>query len=279
MIITSVFASILENSLSNFVTKKKLKSGSEILSFYSYAYAVCIIAYGILVLNGSVSLYTVLMGILFGIITALAIAYKMLAFTKGPMHLTLLFTTSSMIIPAMSGIFFGEKFSILKLIAVFVLIAFLYLLFEKGEDTRIGGKWFVFSLLAFLFIGAIGVVQKIHQSSAYKDESAGFLLVAFIFALIFGLVRNKGKMEKSVLNGKIFAIGIMCGVCTFAMNYINLKLSGILPSQLFFPLVNGSVIVLSSFVSVLFFKEKLSKKQIVGFIGGTLSLIAICILP
>lgn len=63
------------------------------------------------------------------------------------------------------------------------------------------------------------------------------------------------------------------------MNYINLKLSGVLPSQLFFPLVNGSTIILSSVMSVVVFKEHLSKKQAVGLIGGITSLVAICIVP
>ena len=61
------------------------------------------------------------------------------------------------------------------------------------------------------------------------------------------------------------------------MNYINLKLSGLLPSQLFFPLVNGSAIVLSSLSSVFIFKERITKKQVVGLVGGLLSLIAICL--
>ena len=65
----------------------------------------------------------------------------------------------------------------------------------------------------------------------------------------------------------------------FIMNYINLKLSGVLPSQLFFPLINGSSIVLSSIMSVIIFKEKLSKRQTIGLIGGIVSLIAICLVP
>jgi len=74
-------------------------------------------------------------------------------------------------------------------------------------------------------------------------------------------------------------IGLICGGCSFGMNYINLKLSGLLPSQLFFPLVNGSAIVLSSLMSVIIFREKLSKRQTVGLIGGIVSLVAICLVP
>jgi multidrug transporter EmrE-like cation transporter len=63
------------------------------------------------------------------------------------------------------------------------------------------------------------------------------------------------------------------------MNFLNLKLSGILPSQLFFPLVNGSAIILSTAASFIIFKEKLTSRQIVGLFGGIAALIAICITP
>ena len=72
---------------------------------------------------------------------------------------------------------------------------------------------------------------------------------------------------------------MIAGVAVFAMNYLNLRLSGLLPSQLFFPLVNGSAIVLSTVASVLIFKEKLEGRQVVGLVGGIALLVVICIVP
>lgn len=279
MIFISIFSMILQNGLVNYITKKKLRTNAAVLSFNMLVYLLCIIAFGILLLTESLSWYTVGLGLLFGIVTSLADAYRLLALSKGPMHLTLLVTTSSMIIPAMSGIFWGERFSFAKLLAIFVLVIFLYLSFEKNISIKTGKTWALFSFLAFLFQGAIGILQKIHQSSAHREENAGFLLVAFICAEVFSLTRNKGKFDTSLLTGKTVGIGLICGCCVFAMNFINLKLSGILPSQLFFPLINGSAIVMSSLVSVFLFKEGLTKRQTIGLIGGILSLCAICILP
>lgn len=279
LILISISSIVLQNGFFNYITKKRLQTNSAILSFNVAVYAVCILAFGGMLLTDSLSLYTAVLGLLFGIVTSLANVYKMLALTKGPMHLTMLFTTSSMIIPAMSGVFFGEGFSASKLLVVFILVVFLYLSFGKSTSGKTGGTWFVCGLLAFLFQGAIGILQKIHQSSAHKEESAGFLFVAFVCGATFCLIRNKGKFDPSVWNGQTIAIGLVCGGCTFAMNYINLKLSGVLPSQLFFPLINGSAIILSLLVSVLLFQEKLSKRQTVGVIGGILSLIAICFVP
>lgn len=131
-------------------------------------------------------------------------------------------------------------------------------------------------MLAFIFQGGIGVLQKIHQSSAYKEEASGFLLIAFTCSLIYSAIISKNLRERNFSKKHVF-IAIICGLCTYAMNFLNLKLSGIIPSQLFFPLINGSAIILSSLMSVLFFNEKLSKKQLVGLSGGILSLVAICL--
>jgi len=272
----SILSMVLQNCLFNNVCKKELTTNDHIYRFNMIMYAVCIALFGIAVLGGKVSVFTIALGLLFGVVTALSNFYKMRALTAGPMHITLLVTTSSMIIPTMSGVFFGEKFSLLKLIFVVLLIGFIYLSFNKTDDKKTNKKWFLFCVLAFLFQGSIGVLQKIHQFSEYKGELNGFLFVAFICSLVYSRIRTGKSYRELGFRKKHIMFAIVCGVCTYIMNFLNLKLSGLLPSQLFFPLVNGSAIVLSSLMSVLIFKEKLSKKQLIGLCGGIVSLIAIC---
>jgi len=279
LIITSITTMVLQNCLFNSYCKTKLKTEKSINFFNIMVYSVCILIFGILLLNEKISVYTVLLGLLFGIVTALSNLFKMLSLSSGSMNITLLVTTSSMIIPTMSGVFFGEKFSFSKLCVVFILIVFIYLSVSKSEDTKINKKWFLFCLLAFIFQGTVGVLQKIHQNSSHKTEVSGFLFIAFICAVVFCFLRSRGPKQKITFNKMTVFVGLVCGGCTFGMNYINLKLSGVLPSQLFFPLINGSAIVLSSLMSIIIFKERLSKRQTVGLIGGIASLIAICLVP
>ena len=279
LIITSITTMVLQNCLYNKSCKTILKTAKHINLFNITVYSVCALLFGILLLSEKLSVFTVLLGLLFGVITALSNLFKMLSLSKGPMNITLLITTSSMIIPTMSGIFFGEAFSLLKLCTVLILIAFIYLSVKEHDDKKINKKWVLFCMLAFLFQGAVGVLQKIHQSSVHKTEVSGFLFIAFICAIVFCFIRNINSNPKIRLDRKMAFIGLICGSCTFGMNYINLILSGMLPSQLFFPLINGSAIVLSSIMSVIIFKERLSKRQTVGLVGGIISLIAICLVP
>lgn len=278
-VIISIAIMVVQNCLFNDACKKKVKTAAHINLFNITVYAVCILIFGGLVLRETVSVFTVLLGLLFGVVTALSNFYKMRSLSNGPMHITLLVTTSSMIIPTLSGIFFGETFSLAKLGVVVVLIGFIYLSTGKSGDARINKKWVLYCALAFAFQGTVGVIQKIHQSSTHKAETSGFLLVAFTVAIIFCFFGSRGSGQTIKLERKTVFVGLLCGGCTFGMNYINLKLSGLLPSQLFFPLINGSAIILSSIMSVIVFKETLSKRQMIGLVGGILSLIGICLVP
>lgn len=283
MIVFWIFISILsvvsKDCITNMLCKTKLKTANDINSFNAVSYFICIIVFGILLISEQISWFTVIVALLFGVVTAVSAMYNMLALSTGPMHLTMLIITSSMIIPTLSGVFFGEKFSILKFITCFVLIGFIYLSLDKANGKKINKKWYFFCALSFVLQGAIGVIQKIHQSSEHKNETAGFLFVTFICSIIFVVLKNKSKVEFKTLGRRNVSFAIICGICVVAMNYINLKLSGILPSQLFFPLINGSCIVLSSLASLILFREKLNSKQLVGLIGGIASLIAICLVP
>ena len=279
LIMTSISAAVLQNCLTNKVCKKNLDTDSKINIFNIFVYLACTVTFGILLIGNKLSLFTFLFGAFYGIIAALGQFFKVHALQIGPMNITLLITTSSMIIPTMSGVFFGEKFSFLKLCAVLVLLFFIYLSLQKNEGTRFNKKWIFCCVLAFLAIGVDGVIQKIHQKSQFRFEVSGFLFVAFAFAVLFNLISNKGIDTKQKLPRSIVLFALICGGCTFAMNFINLKLVGMLPSQLFFPVVNGSAIVLSTIMSVLIFKEDLTKRRTIGLIGGIASLIAICLVP
>ena len=273
----SITSMVLHNAISNKVCKKELSTDNHIYYFNVLSYVVCIALFGILLIGNSLSLYTVILAIVFGVVTALSNLYKMYALAKGPMNITLLVTTSSMIIPTLSGIFFGETFSLMKLLMVGVLIVFIYISLGEGSGEKINKKWILYCALAFVFQGTVGVLQKVHQTSVHSGEISGFLFVAFIFSLIYNRVRITGGTKNLNLSKKNKLLALVCGLCVFCMNFLNLKLSGLLPSQLFFPIVNGTSIVLSSLVSVIVFKEIPTKKQVVGLVGGILSLIAICL--
>lgn len=276
-LLLTITASVTQNCLFNTAGKKELTTDRQVYYFNTFISLVCIAFFGLLLLKGKLSLFTALLGMVFGIMTAFRNVYNMQALANGPMNITLLITNSSTIIPTLSGVFFGERFSWLKLLFVFFLLGFIYLSLQKDNDVKISKKWILLVTVAFLAQGIVGVLQKVHQTSNYKEEVSGFLFVAFILSYIYNRIRANGNGKTLNFQRKHVLLAVVCGLCTFCMNYLNLKLAGMLPSQVFFPLVNGSSMVLSQIMSAVVFKEIPTKKQLIGLIGGISSLIAICV--
>ncbi len=282
LMVLSVTSMVTQNGLQHSFGKSKCKSGADINFYNAFMYAVCVFVFGILaIISAKISLYTVLMALAFGVITAIQQYYKVVSLSSGPMHITTLIITASMLIPTLSGpILFPEteSFELLKLVFAAILVVFLYLSAapsDKGEKKRVALRWIFAVCVTFLFQGLVGVMQKIHQSSVHKDELFAFLAISFTFSLILSIIKSKGAEAPTYFKKSTYTVAILSGGCTFAMNYINLWLSGIIPTQIFFPAINGTSIILTALVSIFLFKEKTNAKQIIGMIGGMLCLIAI----
>ena len=182
----SMLSMVLQNGIFNSVSKSSLKDKADRFYFNSYTYLICFLLFLLLAFSGSFSIYSLGLGLLFGAVTMLSGYYKLSALSKGPMHITTLITSASMIIPAMSGaMFFGERISVGKAFAIILLIFFIYISLKKDNNTNFCKGWFVCIVLAFLFQGAIGILQKIHQTSSHKNELVLFLGVAFLFSFAF----------------------------------------------------------------------------------------------
>ena len=279
LLCTSVFSMVFNNSLMSRVSKTMLYGKTDVYRFNSFTYLICIIFFGILTVGNGFSLYTLLLGILFGFVTTMSNFYRTLALADGPTHITILITTSSMIIPTLSGVVMGlEAFKPLKILIMAVLIFFIYLSSKKSENTDIGKLWLLYCALAFIFQGIIGVIQKVHQSSQHKSELFPFLFISFTFSFLFASFIGYSKKTDTKFGVRHYILASVSGICVFTMNFLNLKLSGVLPSQLFFPVVNGTTIILTSVIAVILFKERLTKRQFIGIAGGLLSLVGICLI-
>ena len=278
LLCTSIFSMVFNNSLISRVSKKMLTGKTDVYRFNSFTYLVCVILFGFMTTGNGISVYTLLLGILFGFVTTMSNFYRTLALADGPTHITILITTSSMIIPTLSGVVMGlEAFKPPKIAAMAVLIFFIYLSSKKSENSGIGKLWLLYCALAFIFQGIIGVIQKVHQSSVHKAELFPFLFVSFSFSFLFATFMGYSKKTPTKFGLRHYIPASVSGVCVFTMNFLNLKLSGVLPSQLFFPVVNGTTIILTSIIAVILFNKKLTKRQFIGIVGGLLSLVGICL--
>ena len=95
--------------------------------------------------------------------------------------------------------------------------------------------------------------------------------LAAVISLIFSLFAKK-QGDTSFRRGKL-AVASCIGMCFGYCNLLNTTLAGLLDSAIFFPTLNIGVILLSMICGMIFFKEKISKKEIAVLILGGLSIL------
>ena len=264
-----------KNVLSARFSKESLKSDTDIYKFYVFNYLA---SFAVLLLFGhwEVSGYTALMALAFALVIAISQFFSLRALAIGPMSFTTFIQGSSLVIPTLVGAFiWHERISVYQLILIAVLIwAMALALNAKGGTFH--WKWFLYTVISALFCGGIGVLQTVHQLSEHSGELFSFLRLAFLFSVVFNLIlwpisARKTPSNFSIRSGaalQALATGVFWG-CVHA---INLYLAGAMPKVIFFPTVNGGLIFLSLIASLVFFGEKLTRRQWVGVVIGTVAL-------
>ncbi len=290
LLIVSVFSTMTGGIINSIYGKKKAKNEADFQLFNLIGSLICsavILAVAVFSSSSFPSSFTVLLALVFGVVTALGAVFTVKALSKGPVSYTTLITTSSMIIPALSGwIFWHEEIGITKIFGIVLMLISVALAVINKEDgkQKTTIKWLFLALAAGLFSGLVGVLQKIHQSSEHSGELMYFLVIAFSFSAVYSastlFVLKQKKIKPTVKFSLKSSAGLMfvgSGAAIALPNMINLYLSGVMSSIVFFPVVNGSNLLLMLLVSVVLFREKLRKAQWFGFAIGCTAIALLCL--
>ena len=231
------------------------------------------------------SAFTLWLGILFGVVTALQSLALLWALKTGPMSYTSVIGSFSTLVTAVSGaLFFDESITVLQAIGIAIMLCSFVFAAEKDKDKKKASfRWLLLCTVNFLSIGCIGIMQKVHQASTYRAELNSFLVIAFvvaglfsgILAALFGKHTAIEKQQKRSVSLLLLCM-IVSGVGAALNNRFNLYLSGVIDSAIFFPIVNGGGLVLSTLTAVVFFREHLAKRQWIGILLGIVAVFLLC---
>lgn len=184
----------------------------------------------------------------------------------------------SVIIPVSFGVFlYNESMGFLKIIGVLIALIAVYFTSKKEKGTITDYKNILFPALVFFGAGAIDTSLKFMQNNYLQTEeialfSTHTFLVAFaigIFIILFNVVKYK-----MILTGKSILGGITLGIPNFFSLYYMIKMldSRAFESSTIFTIHNVAIVILSTLVGILFFKEKISMRNGIGI---TLALLAL----
>ena len=282
LLFTSVFLDTFKNIYYNYFGKNMMKGTRDTLLFNTVCCVGGVIYFVCRGADFSISSYSMIMAVIFGAVTVAAQYFGLLSMGLGPMSYSVLFTYLSMLIPTVFGVvYYGATTSVLQIIGIVLMLVTFVLSCELKGDTKVSIKWLLAAFGSFLGWGLVGVCQQLHQNSQYANELTGFLLWTFIFSTVFFAIltafskKDKGKSDEGKLKVSAIVLMLFTGAAIGAINEINLYLSGAMNPIIFFPIVNGGVILLSGIAAIAVFREKLSVKQWLGLTAGFASIMCL----
>ena len=288
LLILSLGLGLSSTLMSNRFMKRHLPSGVDCLRFNALSSLSSVVVLMIVMLFTTglqlPSLYTVGMALIYGVLTALGAFFGVLALRYGSVSYTSVLGSSSMVIPALSGmVFWKEIIRPVQWVGIVLMLCSFVLAVNRdpGDTKGYSRKWFHCCVVSALCSGCIGILQKVHQSSSHASELSAFLIVSFLFftAVSGGRgVWSKNVQEKpSRVSVKVVLLFAMYGgFCAAMCNQINMYLSGALPSIVFFPIVNGVGLLLSIAAGILLLKERFTRRQTLGMIFGAAAVLLLC---
>lgn len=176
----------------------------------------------------------------------------------------------SVIIPISFGVYlFGETLGIAKFLGIILALIAVYFTSKKEEGAVADSKNFIFPILVFFGAGAIDTSLKVLQKDYLPAEeislfsSHTFLMAFTIGVFLIGIAIIKNNMK---ITGKSILGGIILGIPNYFSLYYLIKMldSEVFESSTIFTIHNVAIVMVSTIVGIIFFKEKISFRNGIG---------------
>lgn len=249
-----------------------------IVSLFSMAFFLIkdLLTDGVFTFKPEILMFSILGGFLYGMASVLT--YE--AFSKGSYALSNLILSYALVFKILYGLIIQgetEDSSVFTYIGFAVLAISIYLIKGKGEGEKkpVTVYWLICIILSFVGSGMYGVVQRIQQkvfSAQYDNEfmvmALGFSAVALI---AIGLIKEKNGLKPLYAKGNLYAVG--AGIFNGLTNMTSLIINTMFLISRSSVLITGTKLLLVFLISVIFYKEKFTKTQIVGAVMGAAAVI------
>lgn len=221
----------------------------------------------------------------YGLVSCLMFAagfYSMyLALQLGSYAISRLISSFSGVFAIVYGlVFLKESASVTTYIAFVLVFASVFLMNyrpagkENAEEKAFSMKWLICVLVALVSNGMIAVLSRMQQLRFENACDNEFMMLslggAFAALMLIGLVTERGKLKQIIKYGTLY--GGIAGLMNGAANLVNLATYMFLPISVVTPIRTGLGIVMNFVISVLAYKEKFTRRQLVSAVIGVLAL-------
>lgn len=220
----------------------------------------------------------------FGIANAVALigynAFLVKASQTGSYSIMMVFNLcGGIVIPAIVSLFFGDKLSVIQIVAILAIFVSVYMMSKKKEDVKNPAVFFVFCTLLAVCNGVYGALlnaqQKITSVSQKEEMVIYTFMISSVVALITLFIKKKGTAVTAFKQTKKSCVYLIaCAVvAALAINLLVIILEIIESPTLLYTFDNAGVMLMSVLLSAIVFKEKLSKVNVIGCVIMCIGLI------
>lgn len=209
---------------------------------------------------------TIIFLILSGISTTLLWIFYFKALDAGDVSkVTPIDKTSIVITLILSSIFLKEKITTIKVISIILISFGTMLTINKPKEKSTNNKWIIYAILTAIFTSTTTIISKVGLNNI-NSYLATFIrtIVVFIILIIIIFIKKKYKDIKE-LDSKGLRIVIYSGITNTLSWLFYFKALQNGEASVVFTIEKLSIVV-TILLSVIFLKEKLNKKQILGII-------------
>jgi len=219
--------------------------------------------------------YALLIGSIF-ILTFQIFAYS--SQTAG-ISITAISSKISVIIPVITGsiLYVDENLNLTKIFGLILAIISFLLVFYGNENMKINPRFIFLPILLFLANGLNDSMMTFAQRKFSGFNTMIFVSCIFFFSLIIGVIWLflQYLYTKQKICFKNIIAGIVLGILNFYSTYYFFMGVAIVDSAIFFPILNTSIVSISTLIGYFFFKEKIN---IINWIGILIAIITIIFL-
>ena len=187
----------------------------------------------------------------------------------------------SFVVPVVFSIIFyeNEVFSLSILFGILLALLGIYLSSTNNSSFNFDKKYLWIILIIFFGQGFVDIVLNDSKFYIPKDENILFFLILFISATTAGIVILFTKKQISHVKIKNLLWGAIFGIPNFFSIFYFLKALQsdyfIDKSYLIFPLTSVGIVVTTTFLGVLIYKEILTKRNLIGITIAVISILII----
>lgn len=262
-------------------TKLFNRSCSHSAAFNALKSCTALILFALMaVFNFTFHLPTLLFGVLYGMSLCLSMYSGYRALCSGPMALTSMLVSFSVVIPLVWGVTVGnEEFKGFQYFAIALLLLALVLinadkLKNKKSEQKKNGFWLLFVGVTFACNGMCSVLQKQHQTLYPEAYSREFMFFAMLLCSVIFTLYMLGKISvKEIKNIKGKRYGVLSGLANGIANFLTLMLAGFENASVMFPIVSVGTILASLLCGSVVFKEKLKANHYIALVLGSAAVV------